>query len=385
MDLPAPPLTLPHATGTQARTVEHATTAASMALVIGGFVVGRLVVLVAAVFSEFLLIRNPALTSGDNSFLLRALTSWDGWWYVGIAENGYHVAALSGTYHDYAFLPLFPGLVRLLSTPFPGAEGLVAVLLSNVLFAVGLGLLFQLGRRYLGDRRAAVACFLLAISPFSVMFSMAYGDSLFLALSVGAFLAAERGHRRLAGVLLALSAVTRLQGAVLALPLWLVMLRADGWRPRRSQLWVALGPLAVLAFLAGVAWFTGSADAYSANQAQWGRGLVGSAAPGQTIGATLNPLLIAPILILCASIWPLVYARVDQLRLEYALIPVLFIAVTFVSGNLESVGRYATVAFPIFWLLAGRRSVFWRRGWPALSAGLLGIFALLSFGGYWVP
>jgi len=30
-------------------------------------------------------------------------------------------------------------------------------------------------------------------------------------------------------------------------------------------------------------------------------------------------VLIAPILILCAAIWPLVYARVDKLRLEYAL------------------------------------------------------------------
>lgn len=371
----APPLTL-----TRTRS-----TAASMAMVMGGFVVGRLVVLVAAVFSEFLIVRNPALTSGDNAFLLRPLTSWDGWWFLGIARDGYHVAALQGTYHDYAFLPFYPALVRLISTPFPGAEGLVAVLLSNVLFAVGLALLFQLGRRYLGDRRAAVACFLLAISPFSVMFSMAYGESFFLALSVGSFVAAERGNRRLAGILLALAAVTRLQGAVLALPLWLVFLRADGWRPRLSQLWVALGPIAVGAFLVGVAWFAGSAGAYGDNQAQWGRGLIGSAAPGQTIGATLNPLLIAPILILCASIWPLVYARVDKLRLEYALIPVLFIGATFVSGNLESIGRYATTAFPIFWLLAARRSVFWRRGWPALSAGLLGIFALLSFGGYWVP
>jgi hypothetical protein len=230
-----------------------------------------------------------------------------------------------------------------------------------------------------------VACFLLGISPFSVMFSMAYGESLFLALSVGAFLAAERGHRGLAGVLLALSAVTRLQGAFLALPLWLVMLRADGWRPKLSQLWVLLGPLAVAAFLGWVAWFTGSAGAYAANQAEWGRGVIGSLDPSKTIGATFHPIQVALLLILCATIWPLVYARVDKMRLEYVMIPVLFIAATFVSGNLESIGRYATAAFPIFWLLAGRRSVFWRRGWPALSAGLLGIFALLSFGGYWAP
>jgi hypothetical protein len=359
--------------------------AASLALVFGGYIVGRLVVLVAAVFSETLLIRNPTLTSGDGSFLLRALTSWDGWWYLGIARDGYHLAPIQGPYHDYAFLPLFPGLVRVLSSPFPGAEGLIAVLLSHALFAAALVLLFALGRRHLGDRRAAVACFLLGISPFSVMFSMAYGESLFLALSVGAFLAAERGHRPLAGILLALSAVTRLQGAVLAIPLWLVLFRADKWRLRPSQAWVLLGPLGVSAFLGWVAWFTGSAAAYAANQAEWGRGVIGSLDPSQTIAATFNPIQVALLLILCATIWPLVYARVDRIRVEYVAIPVLFVAATFVSGNLESIGRYATAAFPIFWLLAGRRSIFWRRGWPALSAGLLGIFSLLSFGGYWAP
>jgi hypothetical protein len=365
--------------------VRERTALATVAMVAGGYVVGRLIVLVAAVFSETLLIRNPSLTSGDGSFLLRALTSWDGWWYLGIARDGYHLAPIQGPYHDYAFLPFFPALIRLVAAPFPGAEGLVAVLLSHALFAVALGLLFLLGRRHLGERRAAVACFLIGISPFSVMFSMAYGESLFLALSVGAFLAAERGHRPLAGILLALSAVARLQGAVLALPLWLLMLRQDGWRPRPSQLWVLLGPLAVAAFLGWVAWFTGSAGAYAANQAEWGRGVIGSLDPSQTIAATFNPIQVALLLILCATIWPLVYARVDGLRLEHALIPVLFLAATFVSGNLESVGRYATAAFPIFWLLANRRSTFWRRVWPAMSAGLLGVFALLSFGGYWAP
>lgn len=372
----------------QPRTAERPSVrsrSASTALVVGGFVAGRLVVLVAALFSEFLLIRNPSLTSGDGSFLMRALTSWDGWWYLGIARDGYHVAPIQGPYHDYAFLPLFPGLVRLLSAPFPGAQGLISVLLSNVLFAVGLALLFQLGRRHLGDAKAAAACFLLAVSPFSVIFSMAYAESLFLVLSVGAFLAAERGHRPLAGILLALSAVTRLQGAALALPLLIILLRADGWRPRPSQLWLLLGPLAVAAFFGWVAWFAGSAGAYAANQAQWGRGVIGGLDPSQTIAATFNPIQVGLLLILCASIWPLVYARVDRLRIEYASIPLMFIGATFLSGNLESIGRYVTLAFPIFWLLAGRRSMGWRRGWPVLSAGLLGIFALLSFGGYWTP
>jgi hypothetical protein len=360
-------------------------TAAALSLILGGYVAGRLVVLAAAMFSDTLLIRNPSLTSGVNTFILRALTSWDGWWYMGIARDGYHLAPMQGLYHDYAFLPLYPMLVRLLSAPFGAADGLIAVLASHVLFGIALVLLFALGRRHFGDRRAAVACVLLAISPFSGVFSMAYGESLFLVLAVGSFLAAERGHRATAGILLGLSALCRLQGAILFLPLWIVLLRQDRWRPRFSQAWLLLGPLAVAGFLGYVAWLTGSLSAYADNMALWGRGVIGSLPPEKTIGATFNPIQLILLFVLCASIWPLVYARVDRVRIEYVLIPVLFIAATFVSGNLESSGRYATAAFPIFWLLANRRTIFWRRTWPMISVGLLALFAILNFGGYLAP
>ena len=357
----------------------------ALPLILGGFVAGRLIVLVAALLAETITLRNPALTSGDPTFLLRSLTSWDGWYYLGIARDGYHVAAVAGSYHDYAFLPLFPLLVRGLSLPLPGAAGAIAVVLANLLFLLALVLLFELGRGRLGDRRAALAPFLLAISPFATVFSMAYAESLFLCLSVGAFLAAERRHRAAAGILLALAALTRLQGAVLVLPLVILMLRQDGWRPRLSQAWPLLGPLAAVAFLGYVGWLTGSAGAYGAAQADWGRVGLGGAASGQVIGATFAPLQLTLLAILCASLFPLVYVRVDGMPVEYVLVPVLYVGAAFASGSLESIGRYVTVAFPLFWLIAARRGVFWRRAWPALSAGLLGVFALLSFGGYWVP
>jgi len=361
-------------------------TAASLSVILGGYAAGRLIVVIAAWFSDTLLVRNPNLTSGSPGAILQALTSWDGWWYMGIARGGYQLAPLQLDHHNYAFLPLYPMLVRLLSSPFPGADGLIAVLISHVLFAVALVLLFALGRRHIGDQRAALACFLLAISPFSAVFSMAYGESLFLVLAIGSFLAAERGNRPAAGMLLALSALCRLQGAVLFLPLWILFLRQDSLRPRLSQAWVLLAPLAVAAFVVYVAWFTGSLDAFVTNMAEWGRGgaVVGATA-GQNIAAHFNPIQLVLLVVLCASLFPFVYARADGLRLEYVLIPVLFIGVTFVSGNLESIGRYITAAFPFAWLLANRRTVFWRRTWPVISAGLLALFSVLSFGGYWVP
>ena len=73
------------------------------------------------------------------------------------------------------------------------------------------------------------------------------------------------------------------------------------------------------------------------------------------------------------------------MRPEYWLVPVLFIAAELSSGSLEAVGRITMLAFPFVWILANRRSVFARRAWPTISAGLFAIVAVLQFGGYWVP
>src|SRR4051812_10704207 len=83
------------------------------------FVASRLLVAIAALAAETLIVRNAALTSGDGGPILRSLTSWDGWFYLGIIRDGYHAAAVVGTYHDYAFLPLYPVLVRVLAAPWP--------------------------------------------------------------------------------------------------------------------------------------------------------------------------------------------------------------------------------------------------------------------------
>ena len=116
----------------------------------GAFLASRLIVLVAAVVAERLVTRNPALTSGGHAPILTSLASWDGWFYLGIARNGYHAAPVVGAYHDYAFQPLYPGLVALLSAPWPGAADLIAVIISNAAFAVAMVLLYHLGRPMIG-------------------------------------------------------------------------------------------------------------------------------------------------------------------------------------------------------------------------------------------
>ena len=357
----------------------------SVRALIAAVAISRAVVVAAALTAENVVGRNPALTSGDGAPILRSLTAWDGWWYLGIVHNGYHAEAVVDGYHDYAFLPLWPALVRLLSWPWPSLAGPIAVILSNVLFAVGLVILVRLGEKVVGPERAVVGAILLAIFPFSAVFSMAYAESLFLCLSTGAFLAAERDRRALAGILVALAALTRLQGAVLALPVWLVLFLRDGRRLRRSQAWLVLGPLAALGVLGGVAVVAGGPGAYGAAQATWGRVGIGGAAPDASLVNVLSLQNLIQLATLLLAVFLLVYLRPDRIPVPYGLLNLLSLGLVVASGSLESIGRHVMSAFPNMWLLAGRRARWFRVGWPIVSVTLLFVLSTAMFAGRFVP
>src|SRR6476619_5848477 len=125
------------------------------------FVASRLLVVVAAVVAENLIPRNAALVPGADGPILRSLTSWDGWYYLGIVSGGYQAAPVAGAYSNVAFPPLYPFLIKAFSFPFPEAAGIVTVVISNVAFLAALGLLVRLGTPYLGRRRASIAAGLL--------------------------------------------------------------------------------------------------------------------------------------------------------------------------------------------------------------------------------
>src|SRR4029453_6767048 len=83
--------------------------------VVAMFVVSRLLVLGAAFVAETLIPRNPALEPGASGPILRSLTTWDGWYYLGIVRDGYQANPVSGPYANVAFPPLYPAVVKVLS------------------------------------------------------------------------------------------------------------------------------------------------------------------------------------------------------------------------------------------------------------------------------
>jgi hypothetical protein len=198
---------------------------------------------------------------------------WDGDWYLAIAGHGYAVSAGVSLPPRANFFPLYPLIVGALGqVGIPLVIGAVIVSIGSLVLALyALGRLVSLeltpGHPWAHPDTLRLTLIALAISPVAFFFSAAYTESLYLALSVGAFLCARRGRWALAGVLAGLASATRAPGIVLVIPLlWLYLYgpredrppdrapAAAGWRPRyrlrRDVAWLALAPVGVLAFAA---------------------------------------------------------------------------------------------------------------------------------------
>ena len=98
--------------------------------------------------------------------------------------------------------------------------------------------LYRLAEEWLGSRAAARRTVLyLAVFPFSFFFTRVYTESVFLLVSVMAVAGAYRGRWWSAGVWGALTALTRPNGILIGLPLFLMaVLDRPGWSQLRRCL-----------------------------------------------------------------------------------------------------------------------------------------------------
>ncbi|HEY3021033.1 MAG TPA: mannosyltransferase family protein [Solirubrobacteraceae bacterium] len=178
--------------------------------------------------------------------LVAPAARWDSVWYLSIAQDGY------GAQGRPAFFPLYPLLARV-GGWVVGSPLVAGALVSTACLVAGLAALHELTRLELGGEAARWTVVGLAVSPMSFFFSAVYSESLFLALSAGALLAARRGRWWWAGALGAGAAATRSAGVVLLVPLVLLAWSA---RPRpmpRDALALALVPGGLVVFMAAMA------------------------------------------------------------------------------------------------------------------------------------
>ena len=242
--------------------------------VLGIWLWSRAAIWAAALFAlyTFQPNRNPLAARWDDTSLthdLGAFTDvwarWDSVWFLRIAEHGY----VSPVHADAAFYPLYPTLIAGLGFVLGDHYVLAGVLIS---LAASLGaflLLHRLAEERLGAEGARRAVLYLAVFPMSLFLIAVYTESLFLLLTILAFLAAERGKWLGAWTATALAIITRAVGLALVPALLVIAWRS---RDRRRAIAGILLPAAVFAlYPVYLDWRTGDGWSFLHSQGLWHR------------------------------------------------------------------------------------------------------------------
>jgi len=179
-----------------------------------------------------------------------ALALWNRWdapHYLSIAQNGYRTVGEDRFL--VVFFPLYPLAIRLVS--FLVANGLLAAFIVSGVASLAAALLLR--RLALLDGTAEFASrtvWFLLIFPTSYFLHIGYTESLFIALILGAFLAARHERWGLAGCLGALACLTRVNGLLLpAFAVEVALLYRARRAFRREWLWIGLPVMGVLGYL----------------------------------------------------------------------------------------------------------------------------------------
>ena len=319
---------------------------------------------------------------------------WDAPHYLDLARGGYVAGGVEARW--IVFYPLYPWLVRAAAVVLRD-ELLAAFFVSGVASVAAGVLLYRLARADgEAEEVARASVFYLLAFPTSDFLHIGYTESLFIALALGAFLAARARCWWAAGLLGGLAAMSRVNGLLLlpalAFEVW-DEYRAGGRRARAEWLWLLLvgagfgvyllinwwvfgEPLKFLN-VQGEHWFktltwpwVGVREAWNSI---WGR------APSEAQMVGWHELFFV-LLGLGLTAWA--WAR---LRASYAMWMtcnwLLWTSTKFVL----SVPRYTLVLFPAFILLARLRVS--RPAWGAAVAVwsllMLALFAARFAQGYW--
>jgi hypothetical protein len=210
------------------------------------FIWSRLAIWLAALFALFAFepSQNPDAARWDDPSVthdLGAVTDvwarWDSVWFLRIAEHGYEHLSSSAT----AFFPLYPAAVGLLGRVLLGHYVLAGIVVSLATGLATFVLVYRLAEDKIGADGARRAVLYLALFPMALFLQAVYSESLYLMLTVVAFLAAERRRFLGAGLASGLALLTR-PVAVALLPA-LAIFAWRSARPGRNLAQLAVAPL----------------------------------------------------------------------------------------------------------------------------------------------
>ncbi|WP_329021578.1 glycosyltransferase family 39 protein [Streptomyces sp. NBC_00690] len=292
--------------------------------------------------------------------------AWDSDWYMLIAEHGYGRVLRwpdGAVQSDVAFFPLYPGLVRAITSIAPVTSGSAGLLVSWTAAGAAAWGIYAIGERLYGRRTATALVVLWGLLPHSVVLSMAYTEPVLTALAAWSLYAVLTDRWLWAGTLSALAGLSRPNAVAVALAVLVVA----GWAlvrahrtppaagPPRWRIWAAaaLAPLGWCGYVLYVGVRTGDPfGGYFAVQRGWtSRFDFGAGALRVVRDIVLRPTLLSLVMaLLVVAVSVVLFALLVLERPPAALLvytAVLVLITVGGSGFFESKPRFLLPAFPL--------------------------------------
>jgi len=328
------------------------------------------------------------------AWVLDRLVAWDSSFFIDIAEHGYN--STGATCCGQVFFPGYPLSIRAL-TPIFGDAQIAALAVPVIAGAVAAMLLWRITNEEFGASAGRHAVALLALTPYGVFLSLAYSESLFLALTLAAWYFARHQRWWWAGLAASGAALVRVNGVFVAIALvvmWFVSRRAYRHAPR-SALFALLMPFASAG---AYTWYVDSRSWPSWASAQdfawkrhvgwpwegfaWSwRWLTAQASLDLRFAGVVEPLVVLAGVALVALL-----AR-RRLWAEFVYVG-LSVGVLLFSNRFLSSPRLSVLWFPAFVLggawLARNGQRYWRRGVYTASVAGLAVASLAFAAHLWV-
>lgn len=146
--------------------------------------------------------------------------AWDSVWYLHIAEHGYgtqlRITDTGAVQTDWAFFPLYPGLIRALCGLVPLTAGQAGLLIAWSFAVLAVYGIYTIAHHLCGRAVATGVVALWAVLPQSVALTLAYTEPLFTACAAWSLYAVLRRRWLAAGSLALLAGLTRPNGVAVA-------------------------------------------------------------------------------------------------------------------------------------------------------------------------
>ncbi len=329
----------------------------------------------------------------EQNTILGIWNRWDAVNYLKIAQTGY-----TGTGEDrflIVFFPLYPLLVAVCN--FVVRDILISGFIISGIASIVLALVFrELVRMDHSERTAKLAVLFLFIFPTSYFLHIPYTESLFLAITVGCFLAARKRFWFIAGILGALSCLTRINGLILIPALAFEVWEEYGEIKRFNRRWLFLLLIfaGIFAYLSLNYLVTGNPLMFMTYQREnWGRYI---RVPWEAVWGLIKVIVSDPkasnaqmqgvqeLLFVSIGLFAIALGW-ENLRKSYRVWMILNWLLFISTSYALSIPRYTITLFPIFILmaLAARRHWWLNLIFIVWSTLFLSLFITQFVRGWW--